>query len=479
MLHEQRRGTTKVVACSQRAYHGGVFPGMSLAEAAALPLEGLHLEQHDPEADRLALEQLAIECESFSPLVGLEEGERPESLLLDVTGLGPIFGDERTLAEQVVRSFRMRGMEARVAIAATYGAAWGLAHYAHGLPVVVEDSQTEEALRELPVEALRIVSEETKYSLAELGILKIGDLLALPRSGIASRFEPDLLERLEQALGERAETIAVHRALPEIVEVWRFEHPCEDRRGIEFALTQLNERVTVLLRSRLQGALQLACNLELQDRAPVELRIGFYQATAATEHVRKLLLARLEQTELRGAVTSVRLAVLLSAPLAFQQQELFVDSSQSECRRQVASLVDRLSCRLDRGAVLRARPVADIQPEFAYRYEPLTGNLAKPRGKREQRPPAAPLPRPTMLETTPRPIEVIWSPPDGMPKQMRLQNQLLRIERAWGPERIYTGWWRGRAIHRDYYCVETSGGERFWIFRQLRGGQWFLQGVFD
>ena len=74
VLHEQRRGTTKVVACSQRAYHGGVFPGMSLAEAAALPLEGLHLEQHDPVADRQALEQLAIDCESFSPLVGLEEG---------------------------------------------------------------------------------------------------------------------------------------------------------------------------------------------------------------------------------------------------------------------------------------------------------------------------------------------------------------------------------------------------------------------
>jgi hypothetical protein len=53
------------------------------------------------------------------------------------------------------------------------------------------------------------------------------------------------------------------------------------------------------------------------------------------------------------------------------------------------------------------------------------------------------------------------------------------VAQTWGPERIETGWWRGRPAGRDYYRVETSAGRRFWIFRRLRDDQWFVHGVFD
>ena len=47
-----------------------------------------------------------------------------------------------------------------------------------------------------------------------------------------------------------------------------------------------------------------------------------------------------------------------------------------------------------------------------------------------------------------------------------------------GPERIETAWWRGPIVRRDYYVVETLSGARFWLFRSLKGGGWFLHGVF-
>ena len=47
------------------------------------------------------------------------------------------------------------------------------------------------------------------------------------------------------------------------------------------------------------------------------------------------------------------------------------------------------------------------------------------------------------------------------------------------PERIQTGWWRGRTVGRDYYRVETACGRRFWLFRRLRDGRWFLHGAFE
>jgi protein ImuB len=69
--------------------------------------------------------------------------------------------------------------------------------------------------------------------------------------------------------------------------------------------------------------------------------------------------------------------------------------------------------------------------------------------------------------------------PDGPPLQFRFQGRPHRIMHTWGPERIETGWWRGRPIRRDYYRAETTTGRRYWLFRQLDDGGWFLHGTFE
>ena len=51
--------------------------------------------------------------------------------------------------------------------------------------------------------------------------------------------------------------------------------------------------------------------------------------------------------------------------------------------------------------------------------------------------------------------------------------------RCWGPERIATGWWRARDVERDYYRAEWEDGTHAWIFRDRRGGRWFLHGFFE
>lgn len=69
--------------------------------------------------------------------------------------------------------------------------------------------------------------------------------------------------------------------------------------------------------------------------------------------------------------------------------------------------------------------------------------------------------------------------PDGPPLAFFHAGEEHRIQRVWGPERIHTGWWRGRSARRDYYRVETAAGRWFWLFRQLTDGRWFLHGVFE
>jgi protein ImuB len=69
--------------------------------------------------------------------------------------------------------------------------------------------------------------------------------------------------------------------------------------------------------------------------------------------------------------------------------------------------------------------------------------------------------------------------PDGPPFRFWWAGKEHRITRSWGPERIETGWWRGRDVQRDYYIIATDEGTRFWIFRRPLDGCWFLHGCFD
>ena len=82
-----------------------------------------------------------------------------------------------------------------------------------------------------------------------------------------------------------------------------------------------------------------------------------------------------------------------------------------------------------------------------------------------------PPPRPVRLET----VSIV---PDGPPLRFRLGPESHRIVSADGPERIETAWWRGECVRRDYYVVETETGSRWWLFRRLRDGAWFLHGQF-
>ncbi len=58
----------------------------------------LRLYEQDPAQDRQALERLAEWAERYSPIVSLEEGDVPQSLLLDITGCAACFHGEDQLA---------------------------------------------------------------------------------------------------------------------------------------------------------------------------------------------------------------------------------------------------------------------------------------------------------------------------------------------------------------------------------------------
>lgn len=421
---------------------------MSLVEAGSLA--ALDFELHDPQQDRASLLRLAGWCEQFAPIVGIEGSD---NLCLDITGLGPQFAGPEAIQE----SFARIGLTAAVSVADTLGAAWAFARYGKMAP------------GELPLSALRL-PEGVVQTLKQLGVERIEQLDKLPRSALASRFDPQLLLRWDQFTGKIAEPILSHRPPPEIMVESQLEYPITDQESIQFILKGLVEQVCKSLSERQAGAIQLECQIQCEHAEPIKLLLGLYRPSVNARHLSELIEMQWERRTLPGPVMAVKLSVLVSARLEVRQQELFEPSS-SESRRQVALLVDRLSSRLGCNQVVRAVPQADAQPEMAFRYESLATTRAKSKPKTIKRR----LHRPIRLEREPIPLETISVAPDGPPVQFGGQ----RVAHAWGPERIQTAWWRGHYVQRDYYRVETTTGKRFWIFRRLQDGKWFLHGVFD
>lgn len=526
-----------------------IYPGMPLTEAVALIASAQktgstepHLEPADPQADRLALEQLAEWCHCFSPIAGLEDALRPDCLLLDVTGLASLFGGERALAEKVVHAFADRGLNMCVVLADTIGAAWAAVH-AKTLDVVddiapqvpnsvlvqiLPPGETLSALAPLPIGYLR-VAEETITLLATLGITRIGQLAALPRSALLARFGPEMLRRFDQAIGSAPETILARHAPPEYMADFTFEAPLTNREAIEHVLGQLIAQVTEPLARRREGVLRLVCRLKyerafeeltLPFRAglPVDLpdlnssfsfTLGLFRPSASSEYLCDLLRLRLENVRMAGPVVSVHVEVTSIGPLELRQQAMFDRETDHDQPRRLAGLVDRLSNRLGRAAVVQVALLPDAQPEYTCVDVPLAGGTASaksPSRSAAKKSTKKNLPhvsrygllsfgadeRPLALLPQAARIEVVAVAPHGAPGQFRWAGHSYSVAYAWGPERIETGWWRtpttsGRHdqenrktfVRRDYYRVETTSGARFWIFRSLVDRQWFLQGRFD
>lgn len=447
---------------------------MPLADAAVL-VEGqqFYVQLHDPDTDEQALTTLAVWCNRFSPIVATDF---PDSLLFDLEGVTHLYGDETKLAQHVLKEFHSRGYRPRVAIADTPSAAWAAAHYSTGPSTIVPVMEATSSLFELPIAALRI-SDTALAKLDRLGIHRISQLAELPRENLPSRIGDQVLDRLDCLTGDKAETICGHKVLPTFEQQWLLDRATDHWETVQHIICVLLERLANQLRCYGHGVVQLKICFDCASSQPVKVNIGLYRPTVDASHLNSLVQMQLETAKISAAVECVTVTADETEPMEQLQQSLLTTENSVD-PREVADLVERLSSRLGVDHVVKAIPVDDWQPEKAFCCHPLTQkhDSSLPINSQQHECFSA---RPLRISFSPEPIDVIALIPDGPPARFHYGGEQKRVVNCWGPERLETAWWRGPCVKRDYYRVETESANRFWIFRQLDDGQWFLHGSFD
>ena len=510
----------RLSAVDMKAARQGLSPGMALADARAMiPVLAVH--DADEKADTQLLGHIADWCERYSPLVALDGND---GLLLDVTGVAHLFGNNKTvipaeerlsrrepgpsarsprtrgpaseesfaaptrggwvpglaalarddnkdfpnetaMLQNISRAFAALGFAVQGAIAGTAAAATALARFAPG--TIAAPGEDAKAVAPLPVAALA-ADPFVLHGLRRAGLKAIGSVASRGRGELAARFGQGFVTLLDRTLGRAASPISPRNPMPDCMAEQRFTEPVTSDAIVESTLLALAESLGGMLEKRGAGARMVSASFFRVDGKMRRIEIETAQPTRDAAMVARLFHERLaalsDPLDAGFGFDLIRLSAVRTGLM--QSHATSFDSNETE-RQEIAFLIDRLAARFGRARILRFHPQDTHIPEAAAVALPAQYSVpAKTLWKRIRVSGEAPR-RPLRLFAKPELTDVIAAVPDGPPARFRWRRVWHQVARAEGPERIAMEWWRTdhRTPTRDYFRVEDEKGRRFWLYR--------------
>jgi protein ImuB len=434
---------------SKQLWYAAVFPQLAEEHGAAV------------------MRRLCLHAQRFTSFVSIEP---PNALLLEIKGSLQLFGPVERLHADIDACWRRLQLPVHSATAPTTLAALWLARGTApgGAHPHIEDLGT------LPGQLARLPIACTAWDIARLqtlramGVTRIGELLRLPRAGLARRLGAATLRDLDMAL---ARQFAPRRAF---VPRERFRAHCnleteiENVVYLEKALEPLIARCAQFLRQRQAGVQALRLKLKHRAAPATCVQLGLASITSERCRLMDVLTQKLLTLELAAPVRDMELISGSLQPLPASSLDVFAGLARAGTgggRASAPQLVERLRARLGEHAVYGVVSIPEHRPEAAWRRVHELSLTAAGRGAMtDPQITAHAMPRPVWLLDAPQPLA------DG-----------LVLEE--GPERIESGWWDGKGVARDYYvareaCAGHSYGAKLWVFQERQSKRWYLHGMF-
>mgnify|MGYP000044161072 CR=1 FL=1 len=467
----------------------GISVGQSLSSARAL-YPSIKVFDHDPVGDNKDLNRLALWCIRYSPWV---RSDHQDGILMDITGCPHLFGGEKALCCDIETRIEQMGFEARVAITNTLGAAWAISRYGvRDQNIIKNKNEIGNALSSLSIAALR-VDDKVSARLSKVGLHTIGALLHKPRAPLAARYGKTLVDRLDQALGYKAESLTPIAEPPDYRTTRRFLEPVLMLAQMQECLSGLVEALMDTLSAGLLGARQFALFLYRIDGDVRTINVRTSILAKDRRLVVRLLFEKLEELvgnyDVGFGIEQITLGAYHTEPIT-QSQINIEGKKENGSRDDFQALIDRYGNRLGFENVGQFLQCESHIPERSEKLVSVAGSSVNSKSWEDflnDLQGSTHFGRPIVLLPHPEPITAIAEVPDGPPVRFKWRRLMYKIIKAEGPERLSPEWWltslERREPTRDYFRVEDQEGGRFWLFRRglyerKQKPEWFMHGFF-
>jgi len=446
---------------------------------------------------------------TFSPLV--EETAR-DTAVIDVEGCALRFGSAYELAIEIAKQAKAKepaglGCKVNVALAANPDAALHAAKYFKGITFISPGEELN-ALGELPIENLISPNSENKAAdrmsalpaktksneeiletLRLWGVRTFRDFAELPVAGVSERLGQDGLKLRELASGKSDRHLKLRHAAPEFKSAIELEYPIAELEPLSFILARLLNQICANLNSYALATNALQVELKLERGPMHEIKLNLPYPMRDHKVFLKLLLLDTEMHPPPAAVVGVSINCEPVKPRLLQTG-LFVP---------LAPEPEKLELMLARLAKLvgveniGSPELVDTHRPDAFRIKRFELRQAKERRRADRMSalPANPQPRLGFRVFRP-PLRALVQADGGCPREISAWNKNKsvhgKVVGVAGPWRTSGEWWRADSWARDEWDVAVETGSQnsegslqvlYRIYRELRSGAWFVEGIYD
>ena len=463
-----------VTSLNAVAETSGISHGMSKVQAEAAC--AACFRSRDMEEERTAFAKVLEIADCFSPRVqGIatpandyaNRDRLSASLLIDRSGTGSLFGNAQTYAKRLHGEFASAGFLSSIATAPNADVALILARGTRSI-VCVDERDLRQKLASLPTSLLEC-DPKTQALLRRWGVRNLGQLAALPETGLISRLGQQGNRLQQLARGEAPFLLAPEEEKFELCETIELESPLEDLERLLFALSRLLGEIVRKATDRAYAIRALRATLAL-DRAQTHV----VRVTPATpiqnrDALLKLLHLELQAHPPQSQVVAVRLDADPAQP-QIAQRGLF--QAQFPNPDKLDLLLARLRSIAGEQSVGSAE-LANSHREDAFTITPFRPELqdAAAEDKHLQRPALRMLRPPQMVRvwlTNERPHVFFW------------RGTRFTVSDAAGPWHATGSWWDRTRFDCDYWDVVTEQPAYMLRLQQEHTSQvWNVLGLYD
>jgi len=445
----------------------------------------------------------------FSPLV---EETSVNTVVIDVAGCELLFGSAYGLATEVARRAAKPkeaggvGCKVNVALAGNPDAAIYAARFFKGITFISPGEELD-SLGELPIEQLQsspkseIRSPKSKIgvhdeeeiidTLKRWGIRTFGEFARLPIAALSERLGQTGVHLQQLANGKMERHLKLTQAVPRFENSIELDHPITQLEPLSFLLARLLNQICANLHAYALATNEISLYLKLENATVHERKLSLPHPMRDPRVFLRLILLDAEMHPPQSAVLAITINCQPVKPRVMQSGLFIPLAPEPEKLELTLARLAKLVGANNVGSL----ELLDTHRPNAFRVKRFTLHENKKAGNRNTNRQSAIGSRQSLgFRVFRPPLRALVQAAQGFPTEISAwgSNRSVhgKVVQVAGPWRTTGDWWRLDSWARDEWDIAVESRSRlstverqtqalYRIYRELREGTWFVEGMYD